>query len=87
MWVSNIPKGPSAKFLVENGMFFAFVVRMTEISSASSCRSSTVHTMEEMRLTGNCLKGSRPLLSFDASFEKHPHYSLLKELFIQVSIL
>ena len=31
MWVSNIPKGPSAKFLVENGMFFAFVVRLTKI--------------------------------------------------------
>ena len=26
---------------------------------------TTVHTMNELKLTGNCLKGSRPLLSFD----------------------
>ena len=26
---------------------------------------STVHTMDELKLTGNCLLGSRPLLSFD----------------------
>lgn len=25
----------------------------------------TVHTMMELKMTGNCLKGSRPLLSFD----------------------
>ncbi len=24
-----------------------------------------VHTMDELKLTGNCLLGSRPLLSFD----------------------
>lgn len=24
-----------------------------------------VHTMDELKLTGNCLKGSRPVLSFD----------------------
>ncbi|KAF6212523.1 hypothetical protein GE061_013046 [Apolygus lucorum] len=61
LWMSNIPHGPSAKFLVEN-----------------------VSTMQELRMTGNCLKGSRPLLSFDESFEKESHYAVLKELFIQV---
>lgn len=35
-------------------------------------------------MTGNCLKGSRPLLSFDESFTKHAHYSLLKELLTQI---
>jgi len=25
----------------------------------------SVHTMSELKMTGNCLKGSRPLLSFD----------------------
>jgi len=60
MWVSNTPRGPSAKFLVEN-----------------------VHTMMELKLTGNCLKGSRPLLSFDKVFDSKPHWSLLKELFTQ----
>ncbi|KAH3849176.1 ribosome biogenesis protein BRX1 homolog [Dreissena polymorpha] len=60
MWVSNCPRGPSAKFLVEN-----------------------VHTMSELKMTGNCLKGSRPLLSFDNAFDDEPYLSLLKELFIQ----
>lgn len=27
--------------------------------------TSTVHTLAELKMTGNCLKGSRPLLSFD----------------------
>ncbi|KAI1904831.1 hypothetical protein AGOR_G00009720 [Albula goreensis] len=60
MWISNVPHGPSAKFLVQN-----------------------IHTLAELKMTGNCLKGSRPLLSFDPQFEKEPHYALLKELFIQ----
>lgn len=40
--------------------------------------------MDELRLTGNCLKGSRPLLSFDKTFDSAPHLKLLKELFTQV---
>ncbi|XP_050304473.1 ribosome biogenesis protein BRX1 homolog [Anthonomus grandis grandis] len=43
-----------------------------------------VSTMAELKLTGNCLRGSRPLLSFDPTFNKEPHYSLLKELLTQV---
>lgn len=35
-------------------------------------------------MTGNCLKGSRPLLSFDETFNKHMHYILLKELLTQI---
>jgi len=61
MWIGNIPRGPSAKFVVEN-----------------------VHTMAELKMTGNCLKGSRPLLSFDKTFEEGgPHMRVLKELFTQ----
>ncbi|KAJ1659847.1 Ribosome biogenesis protein brx1 [Dispira simplex] len=41
-----------------------------------------IHTMEELNLTGNCLKGSRHLLSFDRSFDTKPHLQLLKQLFI-----
>lgn len=40
--------------------------------------------MEELKMTGNCLKGSRPLLSFDENFTKHTHFNLLKELLIQI---
>ncbi|XP_045474275.1 ribosome biogenesis protein BRX1 homolog [Harmonia axyridis] len=61
MWLSNIPNGPSIKFLVEN-----------------------VHTMAELKFTGNCLRGSRPLLSFDKQFTESPHYMLMKELLTQV---
>ncbi|CDW57603.1 ribosome biogenesis protein BRX1 [Trichuris trichiura] len=60
MWLANVPRGPTAKFLVQN-----------------------VHTMLELKLTGNCLKGSRPLLSFDAHFSDQPFLMLLKEMFTQ----
>lgn len=46
--------------------------------------SNEVHTMEELHFTGNCLKGSRPILSFDASFDSAPHLRLLKELFLHI---
>lgn len=61
LWVSNVPEGPSVKFLVES-----------------------IFTMGELKLTGNCLKGSRPILSFDEHFEKEVHYSLIREIFVQV---
>eukprot|EP00475_Leptophrys_vorax_P041841 TRINITY_DN78931_c0_g1_i1.p1 TRINITY_DN78931_c0_g1~~TRINITY_DN78931_c0_g1_i1.p1 ORF type:complete len:331 (-),score=97.83 TRINITY_DN78931_c0_g1_i1:31-969(-) len=43
-----------------------------------------VHTMDELRLTGNCLKGSRPLLSFDSIFDSDPHWVMYKEMFMQI---
>ncbi|XP_017882545.1 ribosome biogenesis protein BRX1 homolog [Ceratina calcarata] len=43
-----------------------------------------IYTMAELKMTGNCLKGSRPMLSFDENFNTKPHYSLLKELFVQI---
>ncbi|KPM10358.1 ribosome biogenesis protein BRX1-like protein [Sarcoptes scabiei] len=43
-----------------------------------------IHTMEELRMTGNCLKSSRPFLSFDEKFEREPHYALIRELFSQI---
>ena len=42
-----------------------------------------IHTMSEIKLTGNCLKGSRPLLQFDASFDETHHGILLKEMLQQ----
>ncbi|KAK2724556.1 hypothetical protein QYM36_001152 [Artemia franciscana] len=61
MWMSNVPSGPSAKFLIEN-----------------------IHTSGELKMAGNCLKGSRPLLSFDSNFDSSAHWSLLKELLVQI---
>lgn len=43
-----------------------------------------VHTMHDIKLIGNCLKGSRPILSFDDHFDKIPHLQLIKETFIQI---
>lgn len=45
---------------------------------------TNVHTMDELRLTGNCMKGSRPILTFDESFDRLGHLKLLKEMFTDV---
>ena len=45
-----------------------------------------VHTMDELRLTGNCLRGSRAVLSFDRAFDDEagaPHLKLVRELLTQ----
>jgi len=42
-----------------------------------------VHTTKEVRLAGNCLLGSRPILHFDKAFEERAHLKLIKVLFIQ----
>jgi ribosome biogenesis protein BRX1 len=42
------------------------------------------HTMDELRLTGNCMRGSRPILTFDAAFDTTSHLRLLKTIFTDV---
>lgn len=42
-----------------------------------------VHTMHEIRLTGNCLRHSRPFLNFDPKFDEEIHLRIYKELLIQ----
>eukprot|EP01041_Mallomonas_annulata_P002255 gene2255-4382_t len=39
-----------------------------------------IHTMDELKLTGNCMIGSRPILDFDAKFTTTPHWRVLKAL-------
>lgn len=43
-----------------------------------------LHTMDELNFVGNCLKGSRPILSFDAAFDKEPHLRVVKNLFTRI---
>ncbi|CAI5743345.1 unnamed protein product [Hyaloperonospora brassicae] len=43
-----------------------------------------VHTMDELKMTGNALAGSRPLLTFDKMFDEMPHLQVIKKLFTQV---
>ncbi|KAJ4816709.1 hypothetical protein LUZ62_029275 [Rhynchospora pubera] len=45
---------------------------------------NAVHTMEELKLTGNHLKGSRPVLSFSTNFDDSPHWKLVKEMLTQM---
>jgi ribosome biogenesis protein BRX1 len=40
--------------------------------------------MEELQFTGNCLKGSRPILSFDAAFDKDPFLKVIRELLFHI---
>jgi ribosome biogenesis protein BRX1 len=42
-----------------------------------------IHTMSEVKLTGNCLKGSRPVMHFDKSFADAPQSVLMRELLSQ----
>lgn len=44
---------------------------------------TNIHALNEIKLMGNCIKYSRPLLSFDKSFDESEHLKLIKELFIQ----
>eukprot|EP01117_Protostelium_nocturnum_P015762 TRINITY_DN6139_c0_g1_i1.p1 TRINITY_DN6139_c0_g1~~TRINITY_DN6139_c0_g1_i1.p1 ORF type:complete len:335 (+),score=143.21 TRINITY_DN6139_c0_g1_i1:48-1052(+) len=50
---------------------------------SARCQLSNVHTLEELKLFGNCLKGSRPMLVFDKIFETQPHLLVMKELLFQ----
>ena len=45
---------------------------------------TNIHTMDELKLTGNCMKYSRPVLSFDTNFNTLPQLQLLKNIFIDV---
>ncbi|KAJ1372886.1 Ribosome biogenesis protein BRX1 [Parelaphostrongylus tenuis] len=55
---------------VENGPSIKFLVH-------------NMHTMLEMKLSGNCLKASRPILSFDSKFDEEPHLTLIKHVLMQ----
>lgn len=44
---------------------------------------TNIYTMAELKLTGNCLKGSRPMMVFDKQFASTPHLQLIKSLLTQ----
>ncbi|KAH9930596.1 ribosome biogenesis protein BRX1 [Fomitopsis serialis] len=43
-----------------------------------------VHTMDELKMTGNCLKGSRGIVSFDKAFDESEWGRLTKEVFTHI---
>ena len=50
------------------------------------CHVQNIHTMDELKMTGNCLKGSRGICVFDGEWETKEEWKLLKELFSHVSV-
>ena len=62
----------------------ASLVGQTPHGPSAKFLVSNVHTMDELRLTGNCMLGSRPLLSFDKAFETQPHLQLLRSMFTDI---
>ncbi|KAL8824152.1 MAG: hypothetical protein Q9170_008239 [Blastenia crenularia] len=48
------------------------------------CHLQNLHTTSELHFPGNCLKGSRPILSFDSTFTTTPHLLLIKELLTHI---
>lgn len=51
------------------------------------CHVQNIHTMDELKMTGNCLKGSRGICVFDGEWDTKEEWKLLKELFSHVSII
>ncbi|KAH8827049.1 Brix domain-containing protein [Flagelloscypha sp. PMI_526] len=43
-----------------------------------------IHTMDELKMTGNCLKGSRGILSFDKAFDETESGKLTKEVLTHI---
>eukprot|EP00164_Ancoracysta_twista_P010700 GFYU01016237.1.p1 GENE.GFYU01016237.1~~GFYU01016237.1.p1 ORF type:complete len:288 (+),score=88.83 GFYU01016237.1:124-987(+) len=56
----------------------------TPMGPTMKFQMQNLHTMDELNMTGNCLKGSRPLLSFDKQFDSAPHYQVMKEMFTHI---
>lgn len=55
-------------------------VGKTPMGPSAKFHVVNVHTMDELKLTGNCMLGSRPILDFDSKFESSPHFQLMKTL-------
>lgn len=48
------------------------------------CHVQNIHTMDELKMTGNCLKGSRGIVCFDGGWDQDEHWRLLKEMITHV---
>ena len=62
--------------------FFLWVMK-SPVGPSIKFSVQNIHTSDELKLTGNCLKFSRPLISFDKSFNNEPHLVLMKEMLHQ----
>ncbi|CAK9781995.1 putative ribosomal large subunit assembly and maintenance-related protein [Cutaneotrichosporon oleaginosum] len=48
------------------------------------CHVQNIHTMDELKMTGNCLKGSRGICVFDGEWDTKEEWKLMKELFSHI---
>lgn len=80
IWMSKAPNGPTVKMYMQN-------CRLTtglHDTENPELIPNEVHTMSELHFPGNCLKGSRPILSFDATFDTAPHLLVIKDLLTHI---
>ncbi|MCD9637641.1 hypothetical protein HAX54_021043 [Datura stramonium] len=80
----NVEPGVPLPHLPEGKDLYLSKMANTPIVPSVKFLVNAVHTMEELKLTGNHLKGSRPILTFSSNFDRQPHWKLLKEMFIQI---
>ncbi|KAF2069908.1 hypothetical protein CYY_008779 [Polysphondylium violaceum] len=71
-------------FDVRKGTDLYLWMAKTPLGPTVKFHVTNVHTLDELQMTGNCLKGSRPFLHFDKSFDTQPHLQLIKELLTQI---
>jgi ribosome biogenesis protein BRX1 len=90
--MSNFPSGPSVKFLAVN------IHTMLELNFSGNhlkvslffscfCKNGLFFCETTLNLFSNqFFKGSRPIISFDAGFDKggEPHWVLMKDLLMQI---
>jgi len=55
-------------------------VAKTPMGPTAKFHVTNIHTMAELKLSGNHLQGSRPCVSFDKMFDEQPHLQLIKEM-------
>ena len=79
IWMSKAPNGPTVKMHLQNRRHISCTC-----SSIPLLMILAVHTMSELHFPGNSLKGSRPILSFDATFSTQPHLLIIKELLTHI---
>lgn len=90
VWLSKVPNGPTVKMHLQNlhtmeGWSYLIQFHFLSILFASRRMIdllANILLLTELHFTGNCLKGSRPVLSFDAAFDKEPYLQVIKELFL-----
>lgn len=84
MWIYSFDNMKIVVFVLIVCMYaMQITVTFLTVVVAKSWQISAVHTMSELKMTGNALRGSRAVINFDQHFDKLPQLQLLKELFIQ----